>query len=254
LPSRCGFDLQFEWGLDGLRQLGPQAAVVVIVDVLRFSTAVSVAVGRGATVLPCRGDGDAAATYAAQHNALLAQPGRPDTGWSLSPTDLARLQPGMRLVLPSPNGSTLAFAAHGLAPAAAVLAGCLRNASSVARAAAARARAGSVAVIAAGERWPGPGSGTLRPAVEDLVGAGAILRALRVALGVTDGRTSPDARAAMAAFDEARDELPEWLALSASGRELAARGWGDDVRAAAALDVDAVAPMLRGVAFVGVAR
>jgi 2-phosphosulfolactate phosphatase len=253
VPDGSEFDLQFEWGLDGLRQVGPHAAVVVIVDLLRFSTAVSVAVGRGAAVLPFPNDGAAAETYAAQHNALLAQPGRPDLGWSLSPTDLARLRPGTRLVLPSPNGSAVAFAAHELAPRAVVLAGCLRNASAVARAAA-PAMTGPVAVVAAGERWPpaGTGTGSLRPAVEDLVGAGAVLRALRVVAGVAAGRTSPEARAAMAAFDEARDELPEWLLLSASGRELIARGWGDDVEAAAALDADAVAPVLRGAAFVGV--
>ena len=50
----------------------------------------------------------------------------------------------------------------------------------------------------------------------------------------------------MAAFDEARDDLPEWLLASASGRELVGRGRRDDVVAAAALDVEAVAPVLVG--------
>ena len=48
-----------------------------------------------------------------------------------------------------------------------MIAGGLRNAAAVAAAA---ARAGDVVgVIAAGERWP---DGSLRPAIEDLLGAG----------------------------------------------------------------------------------
>jgi 2-phosphosulfolactate phosphatase len=68
---------------------------------------------------------------------------------------------------------------------------------------------------------------------------------------VTPDRVSPEARAAMAAFDEARDDLREWLLASASGRELVARGRRDDVMAAAALDVEAIVPVLMGGAFVG---
>jgi 2-phosphosulfolactate phosphatase len=257
----AGFDLQFEWGPNGLEQLGPGAAGIVIVDVLRFTTAVSVAVDRGATVLPYRWADDGAETYAAQHNALLAGAGPEDpedARWSLSPIDLARLRAGTRLVLPSPNGSELAYAAREHAPHAAVLAGCLRNASAVAREVAACLRAGPIAVIAAGERWRAPtrpprdrAAFALRPAVEDLLGAGAILRALRVLTGAAPDRVSPEARAAMAAFDDARDDLREWLLTSASGRELVGRGRRDDVVAAAALDVEAVAPVLVGAAFVG---
>jgi 2-phosphosulfolactate phosphatase len=162
-------------------------------------------------------------------------------------------------VLPSPNGSALAYGAREHAPQATVLAGCLRNASAVARAVAASLHSGPVAVIAAGERWRGRTGPAreprevlaLRPAVEDLLGAGAILRALRVLTGVALDRVSPEARAAMAAFDEARDDLGKWLLASASGRELVARGRHDDVVAAAALDVEAVAPVLIGAAFVG---
>jgi 2-phosphosulfolactate phosphatase len=254
LADQAGFDLRFEWGPDGLRRLGPGAAAVVIVDVLRFTTAVSVAVGRGARVLPYPSEADGSPeTYAAQHNALLAGSGRNHGGWSLSPTDLQELRAGTRLVLPSPNGSALAFGARQHARRAVVLAGCLRNASAVARwlAATTRAGAGPVVVVAAGERWPGD-AGTLRPAVEDLLGAGAILRALRVVSGIAVEGISPEARAAMAAFDDARDGLWEWLLASGSGRELVAWGWRDDVEAAAALDVEAVVPVLDGAAFVGV--
>jgi 2-phosphosulfolactate phosphatase len=246
-----GFDLRFEWGSDGLRQLGPAAGAVVIVDVLRFTTAVSVAVGRGARVLPYPWAGGDAETYAAQHNAWLA--GRRENGeWSLSPTGLARLPAGSRLVLPSPDGSALAFGARERAPAARVLAGCLRNASAVASTASAVLPwGGSVVVIGAGERWTGQ-PGHLRVAVEDLLGAGAILRALRVVAGVAVERVSPEARAAMAAFDDARDDLRGSLLACESGRELVGRGWRDDVEAAAVVDAEAVAQVLDGAAFVGV--
>jgi 2-phosphosulfolactate phosphatase len=81
----------------------------------------------------------------------------------------------------------------------------------------------AVAVVAAGERWP---DGSLRPAVEDLYGAGAVIEALRV-LGWTD--LSPEARAAAAAYTAVRPDLGQALAASASGRELVAAGFGEDV-------------------------
>lgn len=247
------WDLRFDWGAAGLAAVGPGAATVVVVDVLRFTSAVSVAVGRRAVVLPFTWSmGDAARAYAADHDAELAG-WREDGGWSLSPTDLARIPAGTRLVLPSPNGSALAFGARDDAADALVLAGCLRNATAVAAVAA--ARGGPVAVVAAGERWSGGSgghAGALRPSVEDLLGAGAVLRALTDLAG-PGVRLAPEARAAIGAFDAARDELGEWLAGSSSGRELIAIGFGDDVEAAAALDAEQVAPVLDGVAFTGVA-
>src|SRR4029453_9923911 len=172
---------------DGLSPGAQGAGAVVVVDVLRFTTAVSVAVGRGAVVLPyVWAAGDAARAYAARHDAELA--GRRGEGpWPLPPTHLAPPPagppPGTRLVLPSPNGSALAFGAQNDVPDARVLAGCLRNAGAVA--AVAGAQPEPVAVVAAGERWRGS-LGPLRPAVEDLLGAGAVIRAL-----VTAGRAEP---------------------------------------------------------------
>lgn len=52
--SQHGFDARLEWGPNGLRRLAPVCDVIVIVDVLSFTTAVDIALGRGAEVFPYR--------------------------------------------------------------------------------------------------------------------------------------------------------------------------------------------------------
>ena len=247
--TQDGFAYRFEWGLEGLRTLAPVADVVVIVDVLRFSTAVCTAVEAGAVVLPYGWADNNAAAYAAAQHAVLA--GRREDGQlSLSPTDLQHAEPGLRIVLPSPNGSALALAAHELG-ARNVLAGCLRNAGATAIHARrlAAERDGVIAVIAAGERWHG-NAGPVRSAVEDLLGAGAILAALDPSAAVGEPHCSPEAATARAAFVAARPRLHETLVGCASGRELLERGWADDVALAAEHDRSQVVPELRGGAFV----
>ncbi len=246
--EQTGFDLRFGWGPNGLRRLAPGAAAVVIVDVLSFSTAVDVALGRGVTVLPYRWHDGSEAAYAEANDAVVAahppEPGRP----SLRPSSLVTADAGLRLVLPSPNGSALTFGAAE-AGATAVLVGSLRNATAVGAEAArlAALAGGSLAVIAAGERWRGT-TGPLRPAIEDLLGAGAILTAVEPALGGPS--VSPEARVAMAAFADARPDLADRLATCGSGRELAGKGREDDVALAADLDASPLAPTLRGVELV----
>lgn len=138
----------------------------------------------------------------------------------------------LRLVLPSPNGSALAFrAATG---GATVVAGCLRNATAVGTWLQATGK--SVLVVPAGERWP---NGSLRLAVEDLIGAGAILRILH-------RQSSPEARQAIGAFEAAKTDLLATLVHASSGRELDERGFRRDVDLAAELDVSDTIPILQG--------
>jgi 2-phosphosulfolactate phosphatase len=222
------FDIRCEWGLAGIYNLAP-ADVVVIVDVLSFSTAVEVAVTRGAMVLPYLWKDESAQAYAREHNATLAL-GRGRSEYSLSPMSLLNVPPGLRLVVPSPNGSTLAFEARD--KGAKVIAGCLRNASAVARSA---QRAGkTINVIPAGERWP---DGSLRFAIEDFIGAGAIIHAMK-------GTRSPEAQSAVAAFEQARDDLHSRIASSSSGRELCERGFTGDVNIATEHGVSDTVPVL----------
>lgn len=230
-----GFELRFGWGRQGLLTLAPVSDVVVLVDVLSFSTGVSIAIDRGAAVFPCAWRDDRAADYARTRQAILASPERClRDGFSLSPTSLQALPPGSRIVLPSPNGSDLSFRARELKP---TFAGCLRNRTAVAREAV--TCGATVAVIACGERWP---DDSLRPAFEDLIGAGAVLDAL-------PGRRSPEAVAAVAAFAGVRDGLASSLLSCAGGRELIERGFDADVLLAAELDTSDHAPQLQGEAY-----
>ena len=100
-----------------------------------------------------------------------------------------------------------------------------------------------VALICAGERWP---DGTLRPAVEDLWGAGA-LAALLLQGGWRD--VAPEAIAAAAAFRAVQGGVGAALRACASGRELIDAGYPDDVEIAAELDRSASVPVLRDGAF-----
>ena len=239
--DQSGCDVRFEWGVEGLRRLAPGVDVVVIVDVLSFSTCVDVAVARGATVFPYRWRDETAEVFARENGALLAvSRGRTtsDRPYSLSPASLEALPPETRLVLPSPNGSTLAAVAAE--SGAAVIAGCLRNARAVA--AAAHELGQTVAVIAAGEQWEGSDD-PFRPAIEDMVGAGAILAALRPTT------PSPEAIAAIAVYAAAAAALLPFIAACSSGRELAMLGYGGDVEIATQLDTSDIAPVLRDGAF-----
>jgi 2-phosphosulfolactate phosphatase len=87
-------DLRFEWGAPGLAALVPLSRAVIIVDVLSFSTGVSIAVERGASVFPCRWNDQRAAGYAASVQAHLAAPRRALGQPLLSPESPRSLPPG----------------------------------------------------------------------------------------------------------------------------------------------------------------
>lgn len=233
--EQTSYPFRFDWGLDGLCRLAPESDVVVIVDVLSFTTAVSVATERGGTVYPYRWADHTAEAYAATVGAILLGK-RTDKGLSLSPSSLQHARAGQKMVLPSPNGSTLASVAVEYGKT--VVAGSLRNASAVADFIADSTK--SVTVVAAGERWP---NDNLRPAVEDLVGAGAILSHLDAE------RLSPEAKSAVAVFESVKKTLRATLMDCASGRELRARGFADDVEIASRLNESSVVPVMFDGAF-----
>jgi 2-phosphosulfolactate phosphatase len=223
------------WGPAGAEWLAGRSDVVVVCDILSFSTTVSVAVDRGVIVYPhpaphsAEGDGGAG-RRARDLGAVLAGPRGSDV--SLSPLSMLGLTAGTSVVLSSPNGAMCCLtAARG---GATVVAGCLRNAPAVAEWV--DRHGGRVGVLAAGERW---GDGSLRPAYEDWVGAGAIIAALPATWSL-----SPEAEAASGAAQRRRP-LQEVM----SGVELIERGFADDVVLAEAYGVDDVVPVFRDGAF-----
>jgi 2-phosphosulfolactate phosphatase len=262
--------VRFEWGPAGAAALAPSSSCLAVVDVLSFSTSVTVAVEAGTRVYPCAWPTGAAAEsgaepavefaaeFARSHRAELAVGRRAvsaERPWSLSPAALRRAPFVPRLVLPSPNGSAICAAAAGGAGvglsagagiglgvgAVTVIAGCLRNAAAVGRFLS--GSPGPVTVVAAGERWP---DGSLRPALEDLLGAGAILAALRDAAAARDagaGTFSPEAEAARACF-EATADVAAAVSGCASGRELIEGGFGEDVAIATEIGACLVVPVL----------
>lgn len=185
---------------------------VVVVDVLSWTTAVTIGVARGATIVP-----SAEATT--------------DRG-RLSPHTMrhADLPDPARLTLPSPNGSALAA---GIPSAVTLIAGCLRNAQAVAGWLLAHDY-DTVTVIAAGEHRV---DGRWRRCAEDYLGAAAIL----AALGADD--------TAARAWGRHGNHAARHLHDSLSGRELVAKGYPEDVALAAEVDADRAVPVRRDGAF-----
>jgi 2-phosphosulfolactate phosphatase len=234
---------RFDWAASGAKAIVADARpgdVAVVVDVLSFTTTLTVAVERGITVYPYPWASSDAPAYAAERDAVLAlgrRAGLAEGAVSLSPVSFDGVDGIERVVLPSPNGSSISF---GLRDAGVRVVGAsLRNATAIGEWL--RSAPGRVMVVAAGERWP---DGSLRAAVEDLWGAGAVL----AALGLDDA--SPEAHAAAAAYAVVRRDLGAALAACASGRELAAAGFGSDVEIAARAGSSSAVPVLRGEAFV----
>lgn len=238
--AQPGTGVRLDWGLAGAAELGRTCAVLVVVDVLSFSTAVDIAVGRGMRVHPFPWDSQAH-QYAARVGGAVAvrrSAVTPDQAWSLSPAALLRAPVVPDLVLPSPNGSAICAAAASTGVP--VVAACVRNAPAVARWLR-KSEYGTlrapIGVVAAGERWPDQ---SLRPCVEDFLGAALVLDGL----SSVEGALSVEAAVALAAL-AALPDLPAAIRGGVSARDLIARGYATDVEIAAQTGRSVTVPVLR---------
>jgi 2-phosphosulfolactate phosphatase len=227
IPDSSGYDVHCEWGEAGATHLSVLCTIIVIVDVLSFCTTVEVGTSRRAAIIPFSDRDERAVEHARRVGAVLAGPR--GHRFSLSPVSMLQVEAGLRLVIPSPNGSRLSLAT-GSTP---TLAGCLRNARAIAEVAN-RFAGGKIGIVPAGEAWE---DGSFRPCLEDWLGAGAIVAQL-------SGSWSPEARSAVDSFQGARSQLQDRLDHCISGLQLRDRGFGEDVRLAAELDVSECVPCL----------
>jgi 2-phosphosulfolactate phosphatase len=240
--SQFCYRVRLEWGRRGAQMAAERGDILVVVDTLRFSTTVATAVRHGAIVIPCL-DGEDPSTLAAKWDAEPTFHHRdpPGTGrYSLSPDTFFRCEPGAKVVLPSLNGSHCARYADRLPH---IFVGALVNAQAVAAAVSRTSEVTGLAVtvLACGERWTTPSEdGDLRFAIEDYLGAGAILSYIDLEL-------SPEASLCKAAFVSQKERLESLLWECGSGLELRERGQRADVLHAAQLNLyDAVPAMQNG--------
>jgi 2-phosphosulfolactate phosphatase len=214
-----------EWGEHGAASV---SETTVIIDVLSFSTSCTLAVEHGIAVYPFPHT-DLAQSFGRATGIEVAGKRRDlSARYTLSPASFTKPAETERLILPSPNGSRLSLLAMGNS----ILIGCLLNAQAVA--ASLTARGGDVMLVPAGERWP---DDTIRFALEDYLGAGAILQHLAC-------DKSPEAMVCEAAFSAVQNRLLETLLDCRSGQELIGRGYRSDVEIAAHLNSAQTVPKL----------
>ncbi len=236
------YDIKVEWGPKGARKAAERGEIVIIVDVLSFSSTVVTAVQHKARVYPFAPPiNENAKAFARRVDAELVR-GRAEAlregGHSLSPLSFSSADAGRGFVLCSLNGAACTTIA---AQVPALLIGSLLNAAAVAEAAE-RLRQElqrSVTVIPCGELWPDTGPlQHLRPGIEDYLGAGMILSRL-------SGSKSPEAEVCLGAYRSSESRLSELIWDCASGRELRERGYEDDVTYCCQADICRAVPLLR---------
>lgn len=236
-PYRCRLD----WGRRGTRLAAERGDILVIVDTLSFSTTTVTALHYGGIIYPCSYHEEDPALFAQHIGAEVAvrRQDVPAKGrFSLSPATFEQIEAGTRVVLASPNGATCSRYARQVPY---LFVGTLVNAQATAFAISSllEQQDVNVTIIACGERWQIPSEdGELRVAIEDYLGAGAILSYL-------SQEKSPEACVCEGAFIQTQDRLETLLWDCGSGRELRAKGFESDVISAAQFNIYDVVPLMR---------
>ncbi|MGD6871858.1 2-phosphosulfolactate phosphatase [Sutcliffiella horikoshii] len=229
-----------EWGKRGTREAAERGDIIIIVDVLSFSTTVISALNNGAIIYPYPPNLDGK-EYAEKVGAEFilgraeaAKIGKP----TLSPVSFNKEHYNKKYVLSSLNG---AFCTWVASKVPALLIGSLLNASSVASVAnqlRLQTKA-NITVVPCGEQWSDirEYEDTLRPSIEDYLGAGAILSYL-------EGEKSPEVEVCIGAFLNTKQKINELIWECGSGRELRERGFEADVEHCSRLNVYQTVPLL----------
>lgn len=232
----------FHWGRSGAIRASENSEIVVIVDVLSFSTTVAYAVKQGAFIYPLAlGDDptDLIKKYIAE--AAVPRMDVPDKGrFSLSPLTYMGIEKNTRVVLPALNGGTCCKLAQGNSNT--ILIGALVNAQSIGRHIMSLLNKSNVVktitVVACGERFKRLNSdGGIRFAIEDYLGAGAILSWL-------NSNKTPEAEVCEEALKHNQVNLERVIWDCESSGELREIGFGDDVKLASQLNAFEVVPVM----------
>jgi 2-phosphosulfolactate phosphatase len=201
---------------------------VVALDILRATTTIAAALQAGVSQIRIFPTTDEAARAAADHGGRRILCGEvkclPPPGFDLGNSPDAfkpDLHAGQTLFMSTTNGTRAIVAAR---EAKLLLTGALVNASAVAQALS--RHASNVILLCAGTDG--------RIAMEDLIGAGAIIDHLQHLAGIDLATDS--ARIALRLFQQARSDLPAALSETQGGRNILAVNLPEDITYAAQLD------------------
>jgi 2-phosphosulfolactate phosphatase len=230
--------LDVDFGGGGRERRAASGRAAVVIDILRASTTITVALHHGsAGVVPVRTVGHArAAARALGDGVLLGGERRAArvTGFDLgnSPGEYTRERvQGRVVVLTTTNGTR---ALHNARPASAVIACAFVNVSAAARWV---ARCGLDVIVMCAGRKGGF-------AIEDAVGAGMLVDRLLSGTG-GPAAVSDAAGAARLLYAAHRGDLLAMLHGSEWGRDIARQGFGDDLELCARVDLTDVVPVMR---------
>jgi 2-phosphosulfolactate phosphatase len=233
-----------DWGRSGAQRAADRDDILVIVDVLSFSTAVATALHYGGLIYPCTHADDPAEIAGriggevAVFRAEVPAKGR----FSLSPLTYLNIESGKKVVVASPNGATCSILAN---KAPYVFTAGLVNSGAVGERVTEIIRGSelSVTVIACGEREKGPDeNGPIRWASEDYLGAGSVISHIPF-------EKSPDAVVCESAFKACQGALDQIIWNCPSGLELRDIGFGEDIRHSSRMNIYDCVPVIRNGCF-----
>lgn len=231
--------LDVYFGAQGITSADVQGRVVVVIDVLRASTTIAVALANGArSVIPCE-SADEAVTRSrslARGDYKLAGERRnlmiPGFDLGNSPREFTREAiEGKTIFFTTTNGTVALVAVQ---PAREVLVGSFVNFTAVTAMVRAAARAQSdLAIVAAGSER--------HFSLEDTVCAGRFVRFVR--RGVADVVLNDGAQAALHLERKYGNDIPRLFAEASHGRALADAGFAEDLTICSQLDGYPVVPV-----------